>query len=86
VTESKHPDRDEGLVEAQGLNVGPPVDEEVSPGPDEDPRDEPRNGSRDAGPTPPDELAVPGALSDEMVGLPEQKPGYPGQQRSMDTS
>jgi hypothetical protein len=25
-------------------------------------------------------------LSDEMVGLPEQKPGYPGQQGSVGTS
>lgn len=26
------------------------------------------------------------STSDEMVGLPDQRPGYPGQQRSVDTS
>jgi hypothetical protein len=51
------------------------VDEDASPAADE----------REASRPPPDEPTVSGALSDEMVGLPEQRPGYPGQQRSVDT-
>jgi hypothetical protein len=73
----EQPDAAEGLVEPQGVNAGPPVDAEIPPGSDEDPSEHRR---------PPDQLTVSGSVSDEMVGLPEQRPGYPGQQRSMDTS
>lgn len=65
---------DETLIEGQGVNAGEsidePVPEEEAPAPDAAPQD-----SR--GPD--------GTAGDEMVGLPEQKPGYPGQQRSVDT-
>jgi hypothetical protein len=65
------------LIEPQGVNAGSAIDAEATPEPREDPSD--------AVPAPtPYELSQ--RLPDEMVGLPEQKPGYPGQQRSMDTS
>lgn len=35
---------------------------------------------------PPETHLPTGSISEEMVGLPEQIPGYPGQQRSIDTS
>ena len=73
----KQADIEQGLAEPQGVNAGPPVDAEVPPSPDE--------GPDEAG-GPPDQLTASGAASDERVGLPEQRPGYPGQQGSMDTS
>ncbi|MCW2898918.1 MAG: hypothetical protein JWO67_1183 [Streptosporangiaceae bacterium] len=65
----------ESLVEPQGVNAGPAIDEDVVPPADEDP---PAHI--------PDELPRTETLSGEAVGLPGQKPGYPGQQRSVDTS
>jgi hypothetical protein len=66
-----HRKQDDDLVEPQGVNAGGAVDDE--------PTEEEPTGSA---PEPPDRPL----LDDEMVGLPEQKPGYPGQQRSIDTS
>jgi hypothetical protein len=72
----------EDLVESQGVNAGPPVDEEPPPAPE--------TGSGDAGrhddERPPGEHDLDSGRNEEMVGLPEQRPGYPGQQRSVDTS
>jgi hypothetical protein len=78
MTKRKQPNPEETLVESQGVNAGPPVDEDVAPATDENPRE--------ADPPLPDELPVNGGISGEAVGLPGQKPGYPGQQRSIDTS
>jgi hypothetical protein len=65
------------LIESQGVNAGPAIDAEATRAPRPDPSN--------AVPAPtPYELSQ--RLPDEMVGLPEQLPGYPGQQRSMDTS
>jgi hypothetical protein len=72
VRETRH---QEGLVEQQGVNAGGPVDEE--PGPHDAP----------AAPAPPGTTGPPSAeLPEEMVGVPTQRPGLPGQQRSVDTS
>ncbi|MBA9001390.1 MULTISPECIES: hypothetical protein [Thermomonospora] len=71
----KHNETPDDLVESQGVNAGPPIDKEPDPHPDPAPA-----------PDPPDEPEVGAALSDEMAGLPDQRPGYPGQQRSVDTS
>ncbi|MFD0685169.1 hypothetical protein [Actinomadura fibrosa] len=62
------------LVEPQGVNAGGPVDRE--------PEDEETTESGE----PPARPLTAGTLDDEMAGLPAQKPGYPGQQRSVDTS
>jgi hypothetical protein len=78
MTKRKQPNPEETLVESQGVNAGPPVDEEVAPATGGDPHE--------GGSPLPDELPVSEALSGEAVGLPGQKPGYPGQQRSVDTS
>jgi hypothetical protein len=67
------PDHEEGLIESQGVNAFSLV------------------GS---GPTQvigkmvaqPNDLRPSGIRSDRLVGLPEQLPGYPGQQRSVETS
>lgn len=71
----EHTHDDETLVETQGVNAGQPADE---PMPEEEP------------PAPdaarPDRHGPDGRSDDEMVGLPDQKPGSPGQQRSVDTS
>ncbi|SEG30609.1 hypothetical protein SAMN04489712_104316 [Thermomonospora echinospora] len=67
---------DHGLVEEQGVNAGPAIDEEPGPAP---------AGADREGPEPPDEPGAGTALSEEMAGLPEQRPGYPGQQNSVDT-
>lgn len=71
---SQTSDEEEGLVESQGVNAVRPVDDGAA-------EDENRVGAH-----PPPGLTPSGVLSDEMVGLPEQRPGYPGQQRSIDTS
>jgi hypothetical protein len=68
-------DDQDNLVESQGVNAGPPPD---TPPP---PRDDHPDTELS-----PDEREMDGGRTDEMVGLPEQKPGYPGQQRSVDTS
>jgi hypothetical protein len=66
---------DEGLVESQGVNAVRPVDEETTAE---------ENWLEVHPPT--HDLRPSGVLSDEMVGLPQQLPGYPGLQRSIDTS
>ena len=68
---------DHDLVEDQGVNAGPPIDEDVDARPDE-------AGASVGGP--PDPLDLLNSEPAERVGLPEQRPGYPGQQRSIDTS
>ena len=65
------------LIEPQGVNAGGPIDERPDP---------PAGGAEEDRPVPPDTSVPSGATSEEMVGLPEQIPGYPGQQRSIDTS
>jgi hypothetical protein len=70
-------DDQEDLVESQGVNAGPPPDEDPPPASKDD---HPETGGS------PDERDMDAGRNDEMVGLPEQKPGYPGQQRSVDTS
>ncbi|GLY88261.1 hypothetical protein [Actinoallomurus iriomotensis] len=63
------------LIEPQGVNAGDAIDAEHALVPHGNPRPDP--------PTPPSPSEL---LPDEMVGLPEQIPGYPGQQRSVETS
>ncbi|MCW2948656.1 MAG: hypothetical protein JWR24_5373 [Actinoallomurus sp.] len=77
---NEQPDWEGTLVEPQGVNAGAPIDEEVASAPDEE-RLEAGHASM-----PPDTLMPSGITSDEIVGSPEQVPGYPGQQRSIDTS
>ena len=67
-------EEDETLIEGQGVNAGEPIDE---PAPEQEPPAPHAEPQDDRGPD--------GTSGDEMVGLPEQKPGYPGQQRSVDT-
>jgi hypothetical protein len=66
------------LIEPQGVNAGPAIDAEASWVPLTDPPD-----TEHVPPPTPYELDR--LRPDEMVGLPEQRPGYPGQQRSIDT-
>ena len=66
----------EGLTEPQGVNTETDLDEEGAPDPDEQ-RAKVRH-------PPPDNLTNTGSRSDEMAGLPEQSPGHPGQQLSVD--
>jgi hypothetical protein len=61
------------LIEPQGVNAGDAID--TVPAPQEKP----------AGGTPPRPPCPGDLLPEEMVGLPEQRPGYPGQQRSVET-
>jgi hypothetical protein len=68
-------DDQENLVESQGVNAGGPPD--TPPAPRDD---HPETGGS------PDEREMDAGRTDEMVGLPDQRPGYPGQQRSVDTS
>ncbi|MFI0355561.1 hypothetical protein [Actinomadura sp. 9N407] len=75
--EEKDQDSADWLVETQGVNAGGPVDKPI---------DESLHDTADPLSGPPDKPLKPGTHDDEMVGLPEQKPGYPGQQRSIDTS
>ncbi|WP_019633164.1 hypothetical protein [Actinomadura atramentaria] len=65
---------DHGLIETQGINAGKPID------------DPPPTGRIEHAPPPPEHPATAGDLYDERVGLPGQLPGYPGLQRSIDTS
>jgi hypothetical protein len=67
-------EEDETLIEGQGVNAGEPVDEPV---PEEEPPTPDATRQDTHGPD--------GTAGEEMVGLPDQKPGYPGQQRSVDT-
>jgi hypothetical protein len=67
------PDHEEGLIESQGVNAF----SLPGAGPAQ------RLGQVIADPYEP---WPSGILSDELVGLPEQRPGYPGQQRSVETS
>jgi hypothetical protein len=67
------------LVEPQGVNAETALDAEARE-PDDDP---PGEGIV---PPPPTSRQLDERGPDEMVGLPEQIPGYPGQQRSVDTS
>jgi hypothetical protein len=69
------PDHEEGLIESQGVNA---ISLEGA-----DPTG--TTGGTDPHPEAHD-LRPSGILSDELVGLPEQRPGYPGQQRSVETS
>ncbi|WP_067812788.1 hypothetical protein [Actinomadura kijaniata] len=71
------PNGDDNLIEPQGVNAGGAIDRPVDQEPDDDPT-APASG-------PPDPATV-ATRDEEMVGVPEQKPGYPGQQRSIDTS
>ncbi|GAA4615304.1 hypothetical protein GCM10023195_67390 [Actinoallomurus liliacearum] len=68
---------DEDLVEEQGVNADPATDEETDTAPGHG------TPGKAAPPEPVDLLA---AEPDRRVGLPEQLPGYPGQQRSVETS
>ena len=71
---------EQNLVESQGVNAGPPVDEEVPPRPETG-----ETGSHEDD-RPAGERDLDAGRNEEMVGLPEQRPGQPGQQRSVDTS
>jgi hypothetical protein len=78
MSENEQQDKDQGLVESQGVNAGLPVDKEI-----------PTRRGHDAAassPSPPDGLGLQAAEPDERVGVPEQRSGYPGQQKSVDTS
>lgn len=68
------------LIEPQGVNAGAAVDAEMTAVSHEDPPE------KDLVPPPPTPRQLNEMRPDEMVGLPEQIPGYPGQQRSLDTS
>jgi hypothetical protein len=61
------------LIEPQGVNAGAAVDAEVTLVP------------RTKAPVDPRHPQAGWDLPDKMVGLPEQLPGYPGQQRSIET-
>jgi hypothetical protein len=73
-------DFEDSLIEPQGVNAGAAVDAEMPAVSHEDP---PEDGLV---PPPPTPQQLNEMRPDEMVGLPEQIPGYPGQQRSVDTS
>jgi|tagenome__1003787_1003787.scaffolds.fasta_scaffold20895703_3 hypothetical protein len=66
------------LIEPQGVNAGPAIDAETSWVPSTEPPD-----IEHVPPPTPYELNLRGP--EEMVGLPGQRPGYPGQQRSIET-
>ena len=66
------------LIESQGVNAGDAIDAAKA--------SVPRNSPEAKHVPPPTPRELSESLPDEMVGLPEQRPGYPGQQRSMDTS
>ncbi|GAA0322804.1 hypothetical protein NE235_04645 [Actinoallomurus spadix] len=67
---------DQDLVEEQGVNASPGADEEPLPAHDGTPAEG----------TPPEPVDLLATEPDRRVGLPEQRPGYPGQQRSIETS
>lgn len=85
MTNERRPDAHRDLVEQQGVNAAPPAGEETggrttaAGG-----AGTARGGGGEA--HAPDDLDLLAAAPDELVGLPEQRPGYPGQQRSVDTS
>jgi hypothetical protein len=64
------------LIEPQGVNAGAAIDAGSSGVPH----------TVVAPVAPPTSLRLSELLPDEMVGLPEQRYGYPGQQRSIETS
>ncbi|WP_081639846.1 hypothetical protein [Actinomadura flavalba] len=65
----------EDLIEPQGVNAGAPVDED------------PGDTDVEQAPPPPETPPTPNdTLDGEHVALPGEKPGYPGQQNSVDTS
>lgn len=67
------------LIEPQGVNAGAAIDSA--------PALAPSKRYLDKGhPRPPTPPRLSELLPDEMVGLPEQRYGYPGQQRSIETS
>jgi hypothetical protein len=78
MTQSGQADFEGTLIESQGVNAGDAIDAAETLVPRKPP------GAERIPPPTPRELSE--SLTDEMVGLPEQRPGYPGQQRSMDTS
>ena len=61
------------LIEPQGVNAGAAIDAVETLVPHTKVLADPQQPQASA------------ALPDEMVGLPQQLPGYPGQQRSIDT-
>jgi hypothetical protein len=71
----RHAD-DQNLIEQQGVNAGSAVDA------DDDARRDERTRPEAVAPDSVDLLAT---EPDERVGLPEQRPGQPGQQRSVET-
>lgn len=78
------PGTENDLIEPQGVNAGPPIDQD--PAAEEAKAEGTETGGDGGGPPgPPEDPQVTGALSDEMVGLPGHRPGYPGQERSVDT-
>ena len=95
MTRNDGPEPEADLVEPTGVNAGPQVDAEPGSAPDRGHHDD-RDAEGDTDDTaaagdpaagPPGQWpGVSGTLSDEMAGLPEQRPGHPGQQRSVDTS
>jgi hypothetical protein len=68
---------EQDLVEDQGVNAGPPIDEDA---------DMPQDGGTPGRAVAPGPLDLLDQEPDRRVGLPEQLTGYPGQQRSIDTS
>ncbi len=62
--------KDRSLVEPQGVNS----------------EDDETGEAKATRASPPEEHSQSGNLSDERVGLPDQEPGYPGQQGSVETS
>lgn len=62
------------LIESQGVNAGAAIDADSS--------GVPHTSAAPVRPPTPQRLS---ALPEERVGLPEQLPGYPGQQRSIET-
>jgi hypothetical protein len=66
------------LIESQGVNAGAAIDADSSGVP----LTAPSAGHPVPAPTP---YELSGLRPEKMVGLPEQLPGYPGQQRSIET-
>jgi hypothetical protein len=63
------------LIEPQGVNAGAAIDADTS--------GVPHTIAAPVPPPTPQRLSE--LLPEEMVGLPEQRPGFPGQQRSIET-
>lgn len=64
------------LIEPQGVNAGARIDAECNWVPRKTPPRRPR---------PPTPYQLSQLRPERMVGLPEQLPGFPGQQRSIET-